>query len=296
MDPNDFGKIFRMFLGFPSERNKARGEDQDQIPSNYAEENKRDPWEIFVRRPPDDRNFSVYTDPIEIHRFFEQEMDNMLRNFGFGKVIGGGFSFGLDSRDGFPSFDDPNKIREENEVSPRSFMLKEDAGQIKKDDEVDSNNIDLDSLFGQKYQNNETKEKMEPSIRIGDSSLFGSGSLPNFMTTGSFITEESSSTLNGGYRSSRTVRNSDGSSEVTTTRRIGDQTHQQKICTDKEGNTTTQNQFTNIKEEELDQFESKWKGESNSNIQDRQIHPRNRMISPPNDRLYESLWSKFWGN
>ena len=87
-------------------------------------------------------------------------------------------------------------------------------------------------------------------------------------------------------------RNSDGTEVVTVTRQMGDQSHQQTTTTDREGNITTENMFTNMDASGLTQFDNKMDGGG----WELQPSPREEMMSPPADQLYGDLWNKFWGN
>ena len=119
MDPGDIGKLFRLFIGLPSDRpplNKNNHHDEHQGDAV-------DPRDQVISE--NDRGgrrggFTVFTDPLEIHRFFEQQMDDMLRNFGQGfGGLGGGGAIMMDPRS-----------REDDKSScgsVRDFMLKDEG-------------------------------------------------------------------------------------------------------------------------------------------------------------------------
>lgn len=114
MDPSEFGKLFRLFLGLPSHRH-PRHHDED-AGGDKEHDNPRD--QVMPRDDRGDRNFTVLTDPLEIHRFFEQQMDDMLRSFGHG--------FGGLGRGGGAIRMEPEE--EEGAVgSARDFMLKDEG-------------------------------------------------------------------------------------------------------------------------------------------------------------------------
>ena len=94
-------------------------------------------------------------------------------------------------------------------------------------------------------------------------------------------------------------RNSDGTEVTTVTRQMGDQAHQQTTTRDKDGNTTTEHRLTNIEQGALEQFDNKCQGDTSGQQGggwEVQPSPRQEMMGPPGDKLYNSLWDKFWGN
>jgi len=318
MDPSDFRSFFRQFFGFPSygqmkgnEHKFERDEEDGPIPRFD------DPRGQDLRGSRG--HFSVFTDPLEIHRFFEQQMDEMLRNFGHG--LGGFGGFGREG--GQRSIILEPREEEEGPHSARDFMLK-DEGQPRVDTEIDSNKVDmgeLETLLRRKEKiRSEDEEGGSNDIFGGlvkegggifggaQGGLFGGfGGLDggirgeNSLTTRSFgtsVVERSESKPGGGFETNRRVRNSDGSEIVTVTRRMGDQVHQQTTSKDKDGSTTTENRFTNLEESELEQFNKKFNGHTQEQTGGWQVQPspRQEMMAPPGDGLYNKLWDKFWGN
>jgi len=191
------------------------------------------------------------------------------------------------------------------------------------DKDLDSNQLDmgeLEALMGRRDTTGRVDEDkvkrggedlFEGSLRIGDGGLFGGiqggpgglsifgglggdkGETNTFMRSfGTSVVEQSTRLPGGGVETSRTVRNSDGTEVVTVTRQMGDQSHQQTTTTDREGNITTENMFTNMDASGLTQFDNKMDGGG----WELQPSPREEMMSPPADQLYGNLWNKFWGN
>jgi len=303
MDPSEFGKLFRLFLGLPSHRH-PRHHDEDA--GDKEHDDPRD--QVMPRDDRGDRNFTVLTDPLEIHRFFEQQMDDMLRSFGqgFGGLGRGGGAIRMEPEE------------EEGAVgSARDFMLK-DEGQPRVDTDLDSNQVDmgeLETLMRRKDTRRGEEDDVGRGRRnlfgglMGDGGLFGgaqsggvsifgglggdNGGNNTFMGSfGTSVVEKTVTLPGGGVETSRTVRNSDGTEVITVTRQVGDQAHQQTTITDREGNTSTVNKFTNVEEGGLTQ----WGGEKAEEGWEVQPSPREEMMSPPADQLYGSLWNKFWGN
>jgi len=310
MDPNEFGKLFRLFLGLPSYRHPRDGEypyDRDERASfPLGDEDPRSEQEDRSRR-----NFSVLTDPLEIHRFFEQQMDDMLKNFGgLGRERGGRGAISLE-----PS-------EEEGGSHPaRDFMLK-DEGQPRVDRDLDSEQVDMGELETL-MRSKETRRGEEEYGRgsreqigglLGEGGLFGGlqgenngffggsvGGQHSFIGTfGTSVVEQSISKPGGGQETSRIVRNSDGSEETTITRQMGDQVHKETTTREKDGSTTNDHRFINMEQSGMEQFNHKWQqGEAKEEmgrVWEVQPSPRQEMMAPPADQLYNSLWDKFWGN
>jgi len=91
MEPGPFGQLFKLLLG--SRRGPdGRHEGAPQQPENR----EHDHWPHNERSPRDEADlYKVFTNPLEMNRFFEEQMDEMLRNFGQG-------FFGGDLRSGPP--------------------------------------------------------------------------------------------------------------------------------------------------------------------------------------------------
>lgn len=302
MEPRDFGHLFRGFFGFPrrpgyEERSSEHSPDGDE----------------FGSREPRDGNlfhFQIYTDPIEIHRFFEQQMDEMMRSFG---QLGQG---------GFPALEPPiwggscgdrslggggyrraeGDLSEESQSS-RDLMLRhhEPLGpseRVDRDlDERGLSGLDLSRLLSE-----EDKQPYQPSTdsRIGIfGGLFGQhgGFLEPFGN--SQIRTFSQSTRvtrrpDGSVETQETVRNPDGSETVVNRRTIGDQTHESRVTTGgQEGRTaTTTETFTNMEDTDLPDFNRRWQAAQATPSHGSE--PSVGMFAPPGDRLYSSLFDRFF--
>merc|ERR1719445_2096979 len=81
MEPGPFGQLFKLLLG------SRRGPDGSHEGAPQQPENNRehDHWPHNERSPRDDADlYKVFINPLEMNRFFEEQMDEMLRNFGQG--------------------------------------------------------------------------------------------------------------------------------------------------------------------------------------------------------------------
>merc|ERR1711992_314965 len=127
MDPRDFRSVFRQMIGFPN--HGGRSHDRGDIYQEEYDPRQERPDQHGVRSADPEqfsRSFSVYTDPFEMNRFFDQQLDEMLKmfghSFGFGQVPGRSYG-GLGDNRMIP-------LVEPDEDGPshaRDFMLKDDG-------------------------------------------------------------------------------------------------------------------------------------------------------------------------
>jgi len=131
MDPGDFRRIFRQMFGIPDDyRPHRRGDLESEVPDRFdrGDESAQDRQEHFQL---DDnhrgRHFSVMTDPLEIHSYFEQQLDEMLKNFGFGFGGFGTLSGPRQERGCGPMVLTPDDAPPT--TNPRDFMLNDYGGR-----------------------------------------------------------------------------------------------------------------------------------------------------------------------
>ena len=124
MDPTEFGKLFRLFLGLPNHRHPPEhrgiyqddhGGDADDDDDHGQAGNPRD--EVIAGEDRDRRSFTVFTEPLEMHRFFEQQMDDLLRSVG-GLGRGGAIMM------------EPREEEDSHGGCARDFMLKDQGTTI----------------------------------------------------------------------------------------------------------------------------------------------------------------------
>jgi len=322
MDPGDVRKMFRGFFGFQDfqQRENSFQDFSNQPPldgingngSSFDDEEDDCCLDPNIRNS---RGFTVFTDPLEIHKYFDQQMDEMLKMFGGSLGFGGIFSQEDGGHDPFRSFGNFNPGLfgqrtipfQNDEVSPgnsrdhghaRDFMLKEDS-QPKIDNEVDWDNInrtDIDKLL-------KSNEKQEIHDKSHDNSIvpFGRGFNFNFDMNpgenksffyGSSTSERTVRRPNGGIESSRTVKNSDGSETVSVTKKIGDQSYSVVTTRDSSGAESSEEKLFNINQSDLEDFKNRFNSKPVQQFGD----PRQDMIvGPQSDPTYNKLWDKFFG-
>jgi len=193
MDPKDF---FRGFFGIPPRHPGF------QMPTEESDDFENESQE---QNPPGGfhGSFRVFTNPVEMESFFNQQFDEVLKQFGFN----GSGNFPRNFSEGFQNRGFNESSVEEN---PRDFMLKKDdhPGYLKPDHSKERHDVEIDGLpddFG-KFHN---KPAEQPNF-----------SRPNH--------EGFTRSFNFGQSfSSSSVRLSDGSSE------------EKQVTKDNEGRETT---------------------------------------------------------
>ena len=318
MDPNDLLKsMFRGFFGFPrrqddrSNSNHFGFNDGRQFRDAEDDDDDGDPHSHGMHET-NPRGFTVYTDPLELHKYFDQQMDEMLQMFGHSFGFGG-----LGNREGFGVFsppphgggrmlplDDQTEESASSDDHARDFMLREDPGQPRVDTEVDWDKLDreeIDRLMTRERRDNGRSFRSPVTDLIPDLGGPGSSQTPgggfSFQSFSSSVSERSVTRPHGGVETTRTVRSSDGSEEVTVTRRRGDQEHQVVTRRDGAGATVTEENLVNIPEADLESFKKSFDNNRNNSPGIQREDARRSMIqAPPTDSAYNKLWDKFFGN
>jgi len=280
MDPHDLGRFLRGFIGFSDRGFPNSGTRQDDV--EESEDNSQ-------FEPPGPRQvdpFSVLTDPLQMHRFFEQQMDDMLRNFG-GSVFRG---LGVPKED-WPAITAPEHHPSESQESKRDFMLKDDDSRtmprrdLDLDDKMDT--MDFDKLFGGKNEQSISQNK--PTVRsevipglehpLREPQQRGGGHWSQ--SWGTSMTSRTVTRGDGSSETTRTVRNSDGSQTVTVVRQVGDQRTEETRQMGPDGREVTERRL--------------WEVPEGGRRRDEAPLGRDMVVSPPADRMFGLLWDKFFG-
>ncbi|XP_058806315.1 HCLS1-associated protein X-1-like isoform X1 [Phymastichus coffea] len=284
-----FFDFFRNFFGRSSKQEPPQYRfDSDQSHRDSFKhpiwENDEDEDDINDFRQPRNRfQFRVFSDPFEMTRFFETQMDDMMRNF-FGTFDGFGNRFGPNT---FGN-DFPNALPMPEEkvapVRPRDEVLKSDepnSSRFFSDDfssifttpsnritdkgpcqEVlkpsyempSSNKKKLDSDIDGKIKSDELAKIWKPSgLEKNDDSSLSVRSFGNSVSTQIIRRPD------GSMEERRTVRDTDGNEEIRVTRQIGNKKHTIVTQKTKDGSETKTEDVVNMDENELNGFNEKWK-------------------------------------
>ena len=95
-----------------------------------------------------------------------------------------------------------------------------------------------------------------------------------------------------GTETSRTTARSDGSREEVVVRRLGDREQRLTVTTQSDGAITRQQELSGLQEEDLAQFQRDWA----AGLGARSRAPSGMLVGPQTDKLYTSLWDKFFGS
>ena len=216
MDPHDLRNIFRQFFGF-QDNWRQRNDPFGCPPEGPDEGCDEDGHESHSSNP---RGFTMYSDPLEMHKYFDQQMDEMLKmfGFGFGGFSNGGAFGGFDRNDERMIPFQPPCQREDGarEDDARDFMLK-DEGQPKVDTEADWNQLDMtdiDKLM--KNHSRSSGEENESRLRPYNGGNFMQDDEDkrfkhnpgrfSFQSFGSSMSEKSIRNSNGGVETTTTIR------------------------------------------------------------------------------------------
>jgi len=222
MDGDVWRKFFRGFLGLDRFGAEVPPANKDERPISEPD----------TYDPNFHNNLQVFTDPLEVHRFFEQQMEDMFRNFGqMGRSNPNSWndSFWPEMRHGVT---EPSSQEDQN--FDRDIMLKHDD-RIYDDTDFDERR-DEDKFKRHNGDNHETdhdlqrRENFRTSPRgFPSPDMFVWPELPDrgsgsSVHTFSFSKSTRSVQLSdGSIETEERIRNPDGSETVTVHRRLGNQ-------------------------------------------------------------------------
>ncbi|KAF2899928.1 hypothetical protein ILUMI_06267 [Ignelater luminosus] len=250
----NFLNRIKSYLGFPASDSDHSLNTNKPIPKNSVREEvitrDRDNNNEYVPDNYDRFGFNIFSNPLEVHRYFEHQMNEMMKSFGvFGNhdfFFGGNGepffddnSFGKDFPQ-FPAIEDFHKQQDQSQRSLREQFLKPGYEQPKISKEHKSDQ-DIDGRF---------------DMGDLDSVLKGTPSQPQVKT---FMYGQSMSTKtvrkpDGTIETHRTVRDQQGNEETTVTRRQGDKEYSITTRTDKDGQKEIVENLVNMDENDKDAF------------------------------------------
>lgn len=239
------------------------GRYQGSLPS-ARDESCNPTWNIDEEEDDDDARtrfpnspygFKIFSDPLEIHKFFEHQMEEFLRNFSMLDIPG---SFGDQMMPPMIEEAPQNKgqsLRDQY-LKPgfESAVPEWYRGRNRQDTDLDDKIVrgELDEILESK-----------PSLEIDDSdkSLVPAVPLtPGIKTRmfGQSVTNKTIVKQDGSVEIHRTVRDSKGNEETTVTRQKGDQSYTVTIHRDPSGAEERTETLHNLEEQDLDDFKKKW--------------------------------------
>lgn len=232
------------------------------------EENEDDDSKIQL--PYRSFGYDIFSNPLEIQRHFQQEMEEMSRLFEtFGNMFGGDFFHSHPPISDHDNYQGKQNLRDryvkpkywhDSNESERSLGSATRKGQLDNDLDDRVNAGELDEILKDKP----SMEKYEPHAQIH---ISGKHSFSKIITNSDGTTEY--------YH---TVRDSEGNEETTVTQQIGDQRYSVTTHTDSKGEKQQTECFKNIEKDDFDTFKKKW-----SKLHQAPLYPRIDKEPKPND-------------
>jgi len=275
----------RSLFGFPDYK-QDQSQRQDGKPHGSTIDVFRRPtwnWDEDENDDDDDSQirsfgFDIFSSPLEIHRHFQKDMEEISRLFDmFGSMFGNDFFHSHPPISGPDQFQGKQNLRDsflkpkywhDSHGSEWSSSNATRKGQLDNDldDRVSAGELD------QILKDKPSLEKYEPRAQMR---ISGTQSFSKIVTNSDGTTEY--------YR---TVRDSEGNEETTVTKQIGDQRYSVTTHTDSKGEKQQTECLENIEEGDLDTFKEKWSKRHQS-----PLYPRIYKEPKPNDL---SIFDKFF--
>ena len=176
--------------------------------------------------PNQQRNFGVFSSPLEMESFFNQQLDEMLKQFGFGQFGSPGFFGHVNPTPGQEQAVPPFSQERDDGEGSRDFMLKKEWDHNRDHDHRDKEinaptQEDWNRLFPEQRQQ---KQRQDPFSFFSGSS-FSSTTMTN---------------PDGTIEQRKTIRNSDGSETAIVSKKHGDECHTVTTTTNPDGTQTIQ--------------------------------------------------------
>ncbi|XP_032672871.1 uncharacterized protein LOC116844868 isoform X2 [Odontomachus brunneus] len=187
------------------------------------------------RRPRTGMHFHVFSDPIEITRYFETQMDHILKNF----------MFGFDGFIGALPVEERETLKA-NTLRDKMLKYGPDLPVITPDQKIDT---DLD---GKITAEDFSRMWREEHGRTTDPPK------PQSFSFGKFMKKEFVRRPDGTLEQKQIIRDSEGNEETIVTREVGGQKYVVTTKTDKNGIETKSEDLINMDENELKDFNKKW--------------------------------------
>ncbi|XP_057336149.1 uncharacterized protein LOC130674744 [Microplitis mediator] len=213
---------------------------------------------------PQEFHFQIFTNPFEMTRYFETQMQNMMKdffNFGFNhdSVIGENFG---DHHEGLPQLLPPPVQGKKN---PRDEVLKpgydlpsQDPGDLnsKRDQDLDGKITAGD--FSRIWQDVEIPDEKQLVVPEDGRSVVPRSNF-KFNSFGKSVMSQIIRRPDGTVEERKSVTDSEGNCETTIKRKVGDKIYTSVTKRDKNGVESKTENFENIPESEIKNFDSNWK-------------------------------------
>ncbi|CAG9862744.1 unnamed protein product [Phyllotreta striolata] len=224
--------IFRKIFGLNRDDERSERQYRRNSERNDFLRDEEHPNDHFSRK-----GFDIFTDPLQMHQYFEQEMNNILKSFGFQEF--GNFSQQFDSTN-IPALEaSPDDLRDQF-LKPGYVKPESPSDMVDKDLDEKVKSGNFDSLLNDKSTN---IVPYKPPF---------SGN--RFFSHGTSESYKSIAKPDGSVETHRTKRDSHGNEETTVCHKIGDKEYCVIKQKDAQGNESTTEKYVNMSANEKDIF------------------------------------------
>ncbi|XP_050309287.1 HCLS1-associated protein X-1-like isoform X2 [Anthonomus grandis grandis] len=243
--------IFRKIFGLPE--HKSYADDQDRMKTKQPTE---PPETRTFSHFPNDNNFesfNVFTDPVEMHRYFEQQMESIFKSFGMPSF--GNFFRALEQ----PSMDEEFHDNEEpnnDMLDSRDYYLKRGYDKPSYEHPAYSEKVDKDvdgklsiSDIDRFFDNSNNQQSLVQLPTRKNASVFGNSFFNQSVQMKTIRNPD------GSIEAHRIVTDSEGNQETTITKKLGEKEYTVLRKRDKEGKEEEHETLINMTEEEKGIFD-----------------------------------------
>ncbi|XP_049802552.1 HCLS1-associated protein X-1 [Schistocerca nitens] len=263
-----FYNFFRNIFGLPKkpdEEDSFRRGNYNYPPEDY----ERNAWsndhyeddDIEEMGPVEEQpfGFKIFSSPLEIHRFFEKQMNEMMKTF---QMFDSDPMIGIGD---FHSIEPPNDDDDDDggrrtgrslrdELFKPGYQYKHPGVKGYLEDKKEDNDLD-ESMKGSTL--GEILDA-KPSLRIGVDGDELPTRGPQIRVFGKSVTSKTVCKPDGSVEHHKTVRDNQGNEETIVTRQIGDKKYTVITHTDANGVIKRSESFQNMDEGEVEEFKKKW--------------------------------------
>ncbi|CAG9823394.1 unnamed protein product [Phaedon cochleariae] len=238
--------FLRRIFGIPDQDDFSRFSRNNPAPNSESFINRDDtPRDEFPRK-----GFDIFTDPFQMQQYFEQEMNEMLKRFGFQGI--GDFSFD------HPSIEHPSgefgntpysSLRDQFLKNGYEKPSKRNSDKVDQDLDAKVKSGDLDSILSGEFDKQISPYEMPQS----KSFFYGTSHTMKTVTN-----------PDGSVETHHTTRDNQGNEETTICHKIGEKEYCVMTKKDKSGKEEVTEQFVNMDASEKDLFLKSSKPKINS--------------------------------
>lgn len=217
--------------------------------------------------------FNIFTNPLEMHRYFEQQMNEFLKQF---QIEDHSSFFGAAPE--FPMLEEAPQGDGQNSRNLRDQYIK--PGYEKSTESANRSRIDTD--LDEKFNIGDLDRVLKKPER---DAIVPFQQKPDMRIFGQSVQHKTVRNPDGSVEIHRIVRDSSGNQETTITKKFGDKEHTVIIKKDREGRQERIENFINMDSNDAGQF---W---GNQRVEERQNIPE---IYGPQDGILSKILSGFF--